>query len=83
MLSSLIESKHLDRFIQALYYLEGFDISGRKWEIDRHNIVRVVNSTGSFDREETCSGKLGYIDDWFIERVELKPGSWSPSLSTL
>ncbi len=81
MLSSLIEPKHLDRFIQALYYLETFDIQGRKWVIDRHNIVREVKSTGSIDRENSW-GKLGFIDDWFLERVELKPGDWSPSLST-
>ena len=28
-------------------------------------------------------GELGHIDDWFLERVELKAGDWSPSLSTL
>ncbi len=38
MLSSLIEPKHLDKFRQALYYLESFDIQGRKWVIDKYNI---------------------------------------------
>ncbi len=50
--------------------------------IDSDNILRGVNSTGSFDRE-TCWGKLGLIYDWFLERVELQTGNWSPSLSTV
>jgi hypothetical protein len=82
MLSGSVEPKHLDRFIQALYHVEGFDIDGNEWVIDSDNILRKANSTGSFDRE-TCWGKLGYIDDWFLERVELQTGNWSPSLSTL
>jgi hypothetical protein len=82
MLSKSIESRHLDRFRQALYYLETFDIQGRKWEIDKYNIVRVANATGSIDKE-TSWGKLGYIDDWFLELVEFKKGAWSTSLSTL
>jgi hypothetical protein len=82
MLSSSVEAKHLDRFIQALYHVEGFDIDGKEWMIDSDNILRLANSIGSFDRE-TCWGKLDYIDDWFLERVELQTGNWSPSLSTL
>jgi hypothetical protein len=82
MLSSLIEPRHLDRFVQAIYYVESFDIQGRKWEIDKHNIVRAENATGSIDTE-TSWDKLGYIEDWFIERIVIKPGKWSPSLSTL
>jgi hypothetical protein len=82
MLSASIESRHLDRFRQALYYLERFDIEGKKWVIDIYNIVRVVNQNNILDIENNW-GKLGYIDDWFIERVELKKGSWNPSLSTL
>jgi hypothetical protein len=82
MLSKSIEPRHLDRFIQASYYVENFDIQGRKWEIDRYNIVRAEDATGSIDKE-TSWGKLGYIDDWFLERVEFKKGDWSPSLSTL
>jgi hypothetical protein len=45
MPSKSIEPRHLDRFIQALYYLETFDIQGRKWEIDRYNIVRAVGTS--------------------------------------
>jgi hypothetical protein len=82
MLSASIESRHLDRFIQALYYLDTFDIQGRKWVIDIYNIVRVVDHNNIQDIE-TSWGKLGYIDDWFIERLELKKGAWNPSLSTL
>ncbi len=67
---------------RCAYYLESFDIQGRKWEIDKHNIVRAENATGSIDRE-TSWGKFGFIDDWFLERVEFKKGAWSPSLSTL
>ena len=26
---------------------------------------------------------MGFIDDWFLERVELKSGDWSPSQSTV
>jgi hypothetical protein len=82
MLSNSIEPRHLDRFIQALHYVEKFDIQGRKWEMDRYNIVRAEDATGSIDKE-TRRGKLGYIDDWFLERVEFKKDAWSPSLSTL
>jgi hypothetical protein len=82
MLSKDIENRHLDRFRQALYYLEKFDIEGKKWEIDKHNIVRKEGPSGSIDKE-TEWGKLSHIDDWFIERVELKKRAWSPSLSTL
>ncbi len=82
MLSKSIESRHLDRFKQALYYLERLDTEGKKWEIDKYNIVRAEGPTGSIDKE-TNWGKFGYIDDWFLERVEFKKGAWSPSLSTL
>ncbi len=82
MLSASIESRHLDRFRQALYYLESFHIQGKKWVIDIYNLVRVVNQNNILDTE-TSWGKLGYIEDWFTERVELRKGSWNPSLSTL
>jgi hypothetical protein len=82
MLSSSVLTKHLDNFLEVLFNVEGFDIEGKEWEIDSDNILRKANSTGSFDRE-TCWGKLDYIDDWFLERVELQTGNWSPSLSTL
>jgi hypothetical protein len=51
MLSKSIESRHLDRFKQALYYLEMFDTEGKKWEIDRNNIVRTEDPSGSIDKE--------------------------------
>ncbi len=70
------------RFKQALYYLEIFDTEGIEWKIDQNNIIRREDETGSFDTE-TSWVKLGFIDDWFLERVELKTGDWSPSLSTL
>ena len=82
MLSSSIETKHLIEFKQALYNLEIFDTEGIEWQIDSDNILRRANSTGSFDRE-TCWGRLSFIDDWFLERVELQTGDWSPSLSTV
>jgi hypothetical protein len=82
MLSSSVETEHLNSFLEALYNIEGFDIEEKEWVIDSDNILRKANSTGSFDRE-TCWGKFGYIDDWFLERVELQTGNWSPSLSTL
>ncbi len=82
MLSKSIESRHLNRFVQALYYVESFDIQRRKWEIDKYNIDRAEDATGSIDRE-TSWGKFGFIDDWFLERVEFKKGAWSPLLSTL
>jgi hypothetical protein len=83
MLSNRIETKHLDWFKQALYYLETFDIQGRKWVIDKDNIIRVTKRNSNTIDRETSWGELGYIDDWFIERVEVKPGNWTPSLSTL
>jgi hypothetical protein len=82
MLSASIDLKYIDRFKQALYYLETFDIQGNKWVIDIYNIVRVVDRNNRLDIE-TSWGKLGYIDDWFIERLELKKGAWNPSLSTI
>jgi hypothetical protein len=82
MLSKEIENRHLDRFRQALYYLERFGTEGKKWEIDKDNIVRREGPTGSIDKE-TEWGKLSHIDDWFIERVEFKKSAWNPSLSTL
>jgi hypothetical protein len=82
MLSKEIVNRHLDRFRQALYYLERFDTEGKKWEIDKDNIVRREGPSGSIDKE-TNWGKLSHIDDWFIERIVLKKGAWNPSLSTL
>jgi len=82
MLSKEIENRHLDRFRQALYYLEKFDIEGKKWEIDKDSIVRREGPSGSIDKE-TEWGNLSHIDDWFIERVVFKKGAWHPSLSTL
>ncbi len=69
MLSSSVLTEHLNSFLEVLYNVEGFDIEGKEWKIDRDNILRGVISTGSFDRE-TCWGKLSFIDDWFLERVE-------------
>ncbi len=66
MLSKEIENRHLDRFRQALYYLERFDTERKKWEIDKHNIVRREGPSGSIDKE-TNWGQLSHIDDWFIE----------------
>ncbi len=82
MLSNSIETKHLVGFKQALYYLEIFDTEGIEWQIDQKNVIRRKDETGSFDTE-TSWGKLGFIDDWFLERVELKTGDWSPSQSTV
>ncbi len=82
MLSNSVLTEHLDSFLEVFYNVEGFDIEGKEWVIDSDNILRGVNSTGSFDRG-TCWGKLSYIDDWFLERVELQAGDWSPSLSTV
>ena len=82
MLSSSVLTEHLNSFLEVLYNVEGFDIEGKEWKIDRDNILRGVNSTGSFDRK-TCWGKLSFIDDWFLERVEVKAGDWSPSHSTV
>ncbi len=67
---------------QQLYYQEIFDTEGIEWEIDQKNVIRRKDETGSFDTE-TKWGKLGFIDDWFLERVELKSGDWSPSQSTI
>jgi hypothetical protein len=76
MLSNLIDPDHLNRFRLALYNLEGFDIQGRKWTIDQRN--RVESATGIEDLWDD----LGFIDDWYLQRVVPKKGKWSPSLST-
>jgi len=81
MLSSSIETHHLNQFRQALYHLEIFDIEGVEWKIDQDNVLRRKDETGTFNTV-TSWGELGYIDDWFLERVELKAGDWSLSLST-
>jgi hypothetical protein len=82
MLSNSIETGHLVEFKEALYYLEIFDTEGIEWQIDQDNVIRRQGESGSFD---TCTswGKLGFIDDWFLERVELKSGDWFPSQSTV
>ncbi len=82
MLSSSIETQHLNQFRQALYYLEIFDIEGIEWKIDQENVLRRKDETGTFNTVSSF-GELGYIDDWFLERVELQAGDWSPSLSTV
>ena len=82
MLSDSIETRHLVEFKQALYYLETFDTEGIEWKIDENNVLRRKDETGTFN-SVTEWGKLGFIDDWFLERIELKAGDWSPSLSTL
>jgi hypothetical protein len=81
MLSSSIETHHLNQFRQALYHLEIFDIEGVEWKIDQDNVLRRKDETGTFNTV-TSWGELGYIDDWFLERVELQAGNWSPSHST-
>jgi hypothetical protein len=82
MLSSSIETRHLVEFKEALYYLEIFDTEGIEWKIDQDNVIRRKGESGTFD---TCAswGKLGFIDDWFLERVELKLSDWSPSQATV
>jgi hypothetical protein len=82
MLSNSIETRHLVEFKQALYYLEIFDTEGIEWKIDQDNVLRRKDKTGTFNTV-TGWGKLGFIDDWFLERVEFKSGDWSPLLSTL
>jgi hypothetical protein len=76
MLSDLIDPYHIESFRLALYYLERFDIQGSEWSIDQKN--RVQSSTVNAD----CWGDLGFIDDWYIERVVPSKNEWSPSLST-
>ena len=82
MLSSSIETGHLVEFKQALYYLEIFDIEGTEWKFDEGNVLRCKDKTGTFNTVVNY-GELGHIDDWFLERVQVKTGDWSPSLSTL
>ena len=82
MLSSSIETRHLVQFKQALYYLEIFDIEGTEWKIDEGNVLRCKDKTGTFNTVSSW-GELGHIDDWFLERVQVKTGGWSSSLSTL
>jgi hypothetical protein len=82
MLSESIETKHLVAFKQALYYLEIFDTEEVEWDLDETNVLRPKDPSGSSDTE-TSWGELGFIEDWFIERIELRAGDWSPSLYTL
>ena len=79
MLSESIETKHLVAFKQALYYLEIFDTEEVEWDLDETNVLRPKDPSGSSDTE-TSWGELGFIEDWFIERIELRAGDWSPSL---
>jgi hypothetical protein len=76
MLSDLIDPTHIESFRLALYYLEGFGIQGSEWSIDQKN--RVQSSTVNAD----CWGDLGFIDNWYSERVVPNKNEWSPSLST-
>jgi hypothetical protein len=73
MLSNSIETRHLVEFKEALYNLEIFDTEGIEWQIDQENVIRRKGLSGSFDTV-TSWGKLGFIDDWFLERIELKSG---------
>jgi len=82
MLSNSIETEHLVEFKLALYHLEIFDTEGIEWKIDQDNVLRSKDKTGTFNK--VCNyGELGHIDDWFLERVQVKTNGWSPSLSTL
>jgi hypothetical protein len=81
MLSSSVETYHLDQFKLVLYHLEAFDIEEVEWKIDQVNTLRSKDETGKLNTVVSW-GELGYIDDWFLERVEIKAGNWSPSLST-
>jgi hypothetical protein len=76
MLSDLIETAHIESFRLALYHLERFDIQGCEWSIDQKN--RVQCSTVNAD----CWGDLGFVEDWYIERIVPDKDEWSPSLST-
>ena len=76
MLSDLIETAHIESFRLALFHLERFDIQGCEWSIDQKN--RVQSSTVNAD----CWGDLGFIEDWYIERVLPNKNEWSSSLST-
>ena len=76
MLSDLIEATHIESFKLALFHLEGFDILGCEWSIDQKN--RVQCSTVNAD----CWGDLGFVEDWYIERIVPDKDEWSPSLST-
>ena len=78
MLSSSVETYHLDQFKLALSHLEAFDIEEVEWKIDQVNILRSKDETGKLNTVVSW-GELGYIDDWFLERVEIKAGNWSPS----
>ena len=71
MLSSSIETYHLDQFRLALYHLEIFDIDEVEWKIDQVNTLRRKDETGKFNTVVSW-GELGYIDDWFLERVEIR-----------
>ena len=82
MLSNSIETEHLVEFKSALYHLEIFDTEGIEWKIDQDNVLRSKGKTGTFNTVVSY-GELGHIDDWFLERVQVKTGNWSPSLSTL
>jgi hypothetical protein len=76
MLSDLIEATHIESFRLALFHLEGFDILGCEWSIDHKN--RVQCSTVNAD----CWGDLGFVEDWYIERILPNKDEWSSSLST-
>ena len=82
MLSESIETRHLVAFKQALYYLEIFDREGVEWNLDQENVLRKKDPSGSIDTE-TSWGELGFVEDWFIERIGLKASDWSPTLYTL
>ncbi len=66
MLHDLIDPEHLRKFRQALYNLEEFEILGLSWEIDKDNrVISPYNLTETVDRW----GDLGFIDDWYLERI--------------
>ncbi len=50
MLSSSIETYHLDQFKQALYHLEIFDVEEVEWKLDQDNVLRCQKVSQGYTR---------------------------------
>jgi len=69
MIDNLVLSDHCERFRQALYNLEGWELEGVNYIIPLNGFVE--SPTSDSDIVDSW-GSLGFISDWFLTRTKTK-----------